>query len=104
MIIDTTAAHVSAGTLSMVVFPHNLVYSNGYDSPALGYTNIINTGSADLFVALNTTKTNHPMSPFGSFNPGSDTARFTSYRVVRTGIRVYPLSNITVRAGVLTVG
>jgi len=46
----------------------------------------------------------HPMAPFGTANPANTLARFTSYRVVRTGIRIYPLSNITVRSGVLTIG
>jgi len=39
-----------------------------------------------------------------SGNDPDDSGRFTSFRVVRTGIKIMPVSNITVRQGVLTIG
>jgi hypothetical protein len=37
-------------------------------------------------------------------NPADANARVVSYRVVRCGVRIYPKANITVKAGMLTIG
>ncbi len=89
----------------MVIYPHNLY---GSDDGQSNYGQLISSANGFADVSINfspaqggnyfTQRFNHPMAAYPSAaNDPDDSGRFTSYRIVRTGVKIIPVSNITVR-------